>query len=348
MNRRTRPLLTIAAAVAAALALTSCSSSPATSASGASGSDETITVYNAQHEELTKAWVDAFTAATGIKVAVRNGEDPEMAQQLIQEGKNSPADVFLTENSPAMSAVENAGLLAAPGAEAVKNVPAEYAPSSKKWVGIAARSTVFAYDKSKLSEKDLPASLLDLAKPEWKGRWAASPTGADFQAIVSALVELKGEKVASEWLAAMKTNAQAYKGNSTAMKAVNAGQVDGAVIYHYYWYGDQAGTGENSKNVGLHFFKNQDPGAFVSVSGGGVLAASKHQAAAQKFLAFITGVEGQKILQSGSVSFEYPVGSAVAANEKLPALTDLEAPKVDPGTLNSKQVTHLMTAAGLL
>ena len=82
--------------------------------------------------------------------------------------------------------------------------------------------------------------MLDLAKPEWKGRWAASPSGADFQAIVSALLELKGEATTNEWLTAMKTNAKVYKGNSTAMKAVNSGEVETALIYHYYYYGDQA------------------------------------------------------------------------------------------------------------
>ena len=62
----------------------------------------------------------------------------------------------------------------------------------------------------------------------------------------------------------MKENATPYKGNSAAMKAVNAGEVEGAVIYHYYYFGDQAKTGENSSNVALHYFRNEDPGAFVS------------------------------------------------------------------------------------
>ncbi|MBN9156035.1 iron ABC transporter substrate-binding protein [Microbacterium sp.] len=350
MNRSLRLLSAAAAASAVALALTACSGGGSTPAASTGGDDlagQTITIYNAQHEELTKSWTDAFTKATGIKVQVRNGDDTEMSQQLIQEGDRSPADVFLTENSPSMSAVEKAGLFASPGDEALKNVPTEYRPSSGKWVGIAARSTVFAYNTSKLTEAQLPKSLMDLADPSWKGRWAASPSGADFQAIVSALVQLKGADAAEEWLKAMKTNSVAYKGNSTAMKAVNAGEIDGAVIYHYYWFGDQAATGENSKNVQLHYFKNQDPGAFVSVSGGGVLKSSKHQAAAQKFLAFVTGTEGQKILQTGT-SFEYPVGSGVAANPKLVPLEDLQAPTIDPATLNSKQVTDLMTQAGLL
>ena len=105
-------------------------------------------------------------------------------------------------------------------------MPAEFRPSTGKWTGIAARSTVLVYDKTKLSEDQLPKSMLDLAKPEWKGRWAASPSGADFQAIVSALLELKGEAATTTGSTAMKKNSKAYKGNSTAMKAVNAGEVE--------------------------------------------------------------------------------------------------------------------------
>jgi ABC-type Fe3+ transport system substrate-binding protein len=69
-----------------------------------------ITVYNAQHESLTKAWADGFTKETGIKVTIRKGGDTELANQIVQEGAASPADVFVTENSPAMVLVEKAGL----------------------------------------------------------------------------------------------------------------------------------------------------------------------------------------------------------------------------------------------
>lgn len=309
--------------------------------------DSGIVVYNAQHESLTNAWVEGFTKETGIKVTVRHGGDSDFSNQIVAEGAASPADVFLTENSPAMVLVESSGLFAPVDADTLAQIPKEYQPASGKWVGIAARSTVFAYNKTKLTAEQLPKSLLELADPSWKGRWAASPSGADFQAIVSALLQLKGETATADWLKAMKENFTAYKGNSTVMKAVNAGEVDGGVIYHYYYYGDQAKTGENSKNVGLHYFKNQDPGAFVSVSGGGVLASSKHPKQAQAFLKWVTGKGGQDVLKTGN-SFEYAVGKGAQSNPALVPLADLQAPKVDATTLNSRKVTDLMTAAGLL
>ncbi|ESY26660.1 MULTISPECIES: iron ABC transporter substrate-binding protein [unclassified Mesorhizobium] len=313
----------------------------------AMAADAGIIVYNAQHESLAKEWVEGFTKETGIKVTLRNGGDSDFSNQIVAEGASSPADVFLTENSPAMTLVEAAGLFAPVDADTLAQVPAEFQPSSGKWVGVAARSTVFAYNKTKLTAEKLPKSMLDLADPAWKGRWAASPSGADFQAIVSALLELKGEAATADWLKAMKENFTAYKGNGTVMKAVNAGEIEGGIIYHYYYFGDQAKTGENSKNVELHYFKNQDPGAFVSISGGGVLASSKHPKEARAFLKWVTGKGGQDVLKTGT-SFEYAIGKGAQSNPRLVPLADLQAPKVDPATLNSKKVTDLMTAAGLL
>ncbi|WLH81252.1 MULTISPECIES: iron ABC transporter substrate-binding protein [unclassified Pseudomonas] len=306
-----------------------------------------IVVYNAQHESLTKAWVEGFTQETGIPVTIRNGDDTEMGNQIVQEGAASPADVFLTENSPAMVLVDNAGLFAPVAPTTLEQVDAAYRPAHGKWIGIAARSTVFVYNPSKLNAGDLPKSLLDLASPSWKGRWAASPAGADFQAIVAAVLELKGEAATLDWLKAMKANAAIYRGNSAVLKAVNAGQIDSGVIYHYYSFVDQSKTGENSKNTQLHYFKHQDPGAFVSISGAGVLASSKHQEQAQAFVKWITGKDGQAILKDGN-SFEYAVGQNAQSNPKLVPLAQLDAPKVDASKLNSKKAVELMTQAGLL
>lgn len=316
---------------------------PAVHAQGA----DSILVYNAQHVSLTQAWVDGFTRETGIKVVLRNGSDTELGNQLVQEGAASAADVFLTENSPAMALVDNAGLFAVVDAGTAAQVPPQFRPAHGRWVGIAARSTVLVYRKSKFTAAQLPKSMMDLADPSWKGRWSASPAGADFQAIVGALLELKGEAATAAWLKGMKDNAVTYKGNSVAMKAVNAGQVDAALIYHYYFFGDRAKGGENTENVALHYFRNEDPGAFVSLSGGGVLASSKKKAQAQAFLKWITAKAGQDVLRTGD-SFEYAVGVGAASHPRLVPLGELQAPRVEPSRLNSRKVSDLMTQAGLL
>jgi iron(III) transport system substrate-binding protein len=306
-----------------------------------------LVVYNAQHESLAREWAQLFTAETGIRITMRQGNDLEMANQILQEGEASPADVFLTENSPGMVLVDKAGLFAPLSQETLDNVPDTFRPSSGNWIGIAARSTVFAYNKTKLKEADLPKSVMDLADPAWNNRWAASAGGADFQAIVGAILALKGEEQTKTWLEAMKAGVKPYRGNSAAMKGVNTGEVEAALIYHYYYFGDQARTGENSGNVALHYFRNEDPGAFVSISGGGVLASGKNKAQAERFVQWITSKAGQAVLRDGT-SFEYPLGKGEAANPALVPLDELQAPKLDPDRLDSQKVTDMMTDAGLL
>lgn len=306
-----------------------------------------LQVYSSQHENLTKAWTEAFTAATGIKVQVRKGSDASMGHQIVAEGSASPADVFLTENSPAMTLVERNKLLAPLDETTRQQVPAALTPSSKAWTPIAARSTVLVYNTAKLDKADLPRSLMDLARAQWKDRWGCAPGGADFQAIVAGMLAGQGERRTVEWLTGLKTNARVLQNNIATMKSVNAGEIDCGVIYHYYWYRDQAGTREGSANTALHYFRNQDPGAFVSLSGGAVLARTKKPTEARKFLAFVTSKAGQQVLVD-SQSMEYAVGNGVASSPALPPLNTLQAPPVDPFTLNAEKVNELMTDASII
>lgn len=306
-----------------------------------------LTVYSAQHDNLVDAWVEGFTAETGVEVQVRRGTDSSMGNQIVTEGDSSPADVFLTENSPAITVVQNAGLLAPVEPSTLDQVGAAFRPSNGLWTGIAARSTVLVYNPSLVAEADLPASLTDLADPRYAGRWGAAPAGADFQAIVAGMLEAKGEAATSAWLDGLKKNSKVYQNNIATMKAVNAGQVPMGIMYHYYWYRDQALTQEGSKNTRLHYFKNEDVGAFVSVSGGGVLKSSKHAADAQRFLAYVTSPKGQAAIAE-SRSMEYAVGVDQASDPALPPLDSLEAPTIDPFALDGPAVIELMTQAGII
>jgi iron(III) transport system substrate-binding protein len=332
----TRALAALAAAVLALPVLTAC------------GGDDgpSITVYNAQHEELLEEVAPLFEKKTGIEVKLRNGKDLELANQLVQEGDASPADVFLTENSPAMSLVDNAGLFAPVDQKTLDLIPSQYVPSDKNWTGFIARSTVLVHNES-VSEGELPDSLMDLADPEWKGRVAFSPTGADFQAIVSAVVATEGEARAKEWIEKLAENGKVLENNLVVMKAVNAGEVDAGIIYHYYWYRDQKEAGENSDSSRLHFFGQQDPGAFLSVSGAGVLASSDKQDDAQKFVEFLASTEGQQAI-ADSYALEYPLNPEVSLDPPVKPFDELEPPQIDVATLNSEPVIDMMQDAGLL
>jgi iron(III) transport system substrate-binding protein len=336
VSRPRRAIAGLVSTLAAAVSLTGCSSDT-----------ETLTVYSAQHESLVRTMLKGFTEETGIALEFRDANDSELANQIVQEGKASPADVFLTENSPSIDVVDRAGLLAPVDDATLQQVGQQYRPESGNWVGFAARSTVLAYNPADVAEADLPASILDLAAPEWQGRVGIAAGGADFQAIVSAVLALEGEDATRAWLTGLQRNAEVYASNSAVMKAVDEGEIDVGVMYHYYWYRDQAEGGLLGDDAKLHFFGNQDPGAFLSISGAGVLASSDQKKAAQRLVEFLTSAAAQKRLADSS-ALEYAVGNGVPSAEALPPLDSLQAPVVDPGTLNAPLVTELMEDVGLL
>lgn len=314
----------------------------------ACGDDEpTLVVYNAQHEQLLDQLAPAFTKETGIKVELRNGKDLEMSNQLVQEGKASKADVFLTENSPAMSQVEAAGLLDELPADVVAPIPADYRPTSGLWTGFVARSTVLVYNTDKVGPGQLPASILDLAKPEWKGRVAFSPTGADFQAIVAGLLALEGEQTTKAWLEGLKANGKVYDGNNVVLEAVDSGESEVGIVYHYYWERDRKENGDVSDHSQQYYFGHQDPGAFVSVSGAGVLKSSDMVPEARKFVKFLVGEKGQQIL-ADSYALEYPLNPAVKLEGVSKPFDALDPPKVNVSELDAKAVVDLLTEVGFL
>jgi len=314
---------------------------------GCGGGGDTLTVYSAQHESLVRTMLQDFTEETGIELEFRDANDSELANQIVQEGDASPADVFLTENSPSIDVVDEAGLLAPLDDATLEQVGEQYRPSSGNWVGFAARSTVLAYNPADIDEAQLPASILDLAAPEWQGRVGIAAGGADFQAIVSAVLAIEGEDATREWLSGLERNAEVYASNTAVMKAVDEGEVEVGVMYHYYWYRDRAEGGLVGDDARLYYFGNQDPGAFVSISGAGVLASSDQEQDAQRLVAFLTSAAAQERLADSS-ALEYAVGNGVASAEELPSLESLQAPVLDPGSLNAPLVTQLMQDVGLL
>jgi len=306
-----------------------------------------LVVYNAQHEQLLEEIAPKFEEETGIEVELRHGSDSEMAAQLIQEGDASPADVFLTENTPAMSAVEQEGLFAPLDTAATDPIPAEYRPASGRWTGFVARSTVLVYNPDLVSEDELPESIMDLTEPQWAGKVSFSPTGADFQAIVAAVLDLEGEDATREWLAGLQANGTVYDGNNVVLESVNSGEIATGIEYHYYWYRDQAESGDNSDDSELHFFGDKDPGAFISISGAGVLKNAEHPDEAQQFVAYLTSEKGQQAL-ADSYALEYPLNPAVSLDPPVKPFSELEPPTVAISDLDNDKVVEMLSDAGFV
>ena len=310
----------------------------------------TITVYSGQHPQTVAALVSAFEKQTGIKVAVRSDDENVLDAQIVQEGKHSPADVFMTENSPPLEDLQQRGLLSRVNASTLATTSAKYSSAQKRWIGVSARVSVMVYNTKALSPAQLPKSVLDFANPKWKGKLALSPTETDFQPLVTAVAARYGAARTVTWLKALKSNAgdHTYPDNETLVAEVNAGRAQVGIINHYYWYRLRDELGRSKIHSAEHFFAAADPGYVVDVSGAGILASSSHQTEDQKFLAFLVSKQGQQIIAHDE-SYEYPLGSGVVTAKPLAPFKQLRPDSISVGQLgNGQTAIGLLRQAGIL
>jgi iron(III) transport system substrate-binding protein len=312
------------------------------------GSESSITVYNGQHAELTQALVDAFEKETGTSVRLRSSDSLVLATQIQQEGGGSPADVFLAENSPELVTLEDKGLLAPLPRSIRDQVPARVQSADGRWVGVGLRLVSLVYDPAQVEPAELPDSILDLAKPEWKGRVALAPTDSDFPPVVAAVIATRGSKAAADWLAGLKRNSRVYADYEAALAAVNRGDVDVSIINQYYWYRLRRELGARAMTSKLHYFAAPDPGSIANVSGVAVLESSGRREEAERFVRFAVGRAGQRIL-ARSDDYEYPVRPGLPANRVLPPLDSVPHSTLSVATSGDiEEAARLIRQAGFV
>ncbi len=313
----------------------------------AASSDVTLTLYSGQHEDLAKALAKAFEQATGIKVEVRAGSDADLANQIIEEGNRSKADLFMTEEPGQAAALDAQGLFSPVDPSTLALTDSRLNPKSGNWLAYAARSRVIFYNPDLISEADLPQSIMDLTDPKWKGKFAYAPSGA-FVSTVTYLINTVGEDQTLEWLKGIKANGENLQKNGAVRDAVEAGQIPFGLSNHYYWYIlAQSKGGPDKMTSKVHFMSN-DAGALLLASGAAVLKTSKHQAEAQQFLTWLAQSDGgQKII--ATTTPQYPASLDVSSSMGLKPLSDLQPPDVDQGTFGDvNKAKELITEAGII
>jgi iron(III) transport system substrate-binding protein len=347
-SRRFRPVPPVAIA---AVLLVACTFSPTSSGSpapdGSSSADtEALVVYSGRSEELVGPIFERFEEESGIEVEARYGDTAEMANLILTEGENSPADVFFAQDAGALGAVANEGLLTSLPDEVLDAVDPRFRSPDGEWVGISGRSRVVVYNTDNVSEDELPDTIFGYTDPEWSGRIGWAPTNGSFQSFVTALRIVEGEDRAREWLEGIQANdPSVYEGNNPALDAVIAGEVDVAFVNHYYLM--QRLADDPDAPAANDFLTDGDPGALVNVAGVGVLGTSGDAQAAMNLVDFLLSEEAQTYFADETK--EYPLVEGVDADPALPALSEIGTPDIDLSDLSDLDGTlELLQDVGIL
>ncbi len=336
---RLRPMLLGLATVT--LALSACSSANTENLS----SEDALVVYSGRSEELVGPLIQQFEDTAGTPVEVRYGDTAELAAQLLEEGEDTPADVFFSQDAGALQVIQDEGRTTALPQDVIKAVPAKFRSAQGQWVGTSGRARVMVYNTDQVQRSDLPSSVQALTDPAWQGAVGIAPTNASFQSFVTAMRKTLGEEQTQQWLEGMVANdVQRFENNTAILDAVNAGQVEVGLVNHYYWYEKAAELGaENMASANAEFAPG-DIGNLVNVAGLAVLQASDPATA---FVTYMLSDPAQEYFAQ-EVS-EYPLVKGVAALEDLPPLSQVEGPDIALAELRDlKGTQELLMDVGLL
>ncbi len=293
--------------------------------------ERTLTVYSGRGESLVGPVVVAFEQETGIRLEVRYGGTADLAAQILEEGDQSPADIYYGQDAGALGQLAEEGRLLPLPPSIRERVPARFQDAGGRWVGTTGRARVFVYNTELLAPEDLPETVEGLTDPKWKGRIGWAPTNGSFQAFVTALRVLEGEDAARAWLEGMLANEPiAYPNNSSIYQAVADGEVELALSNHYYLFRFlvQQGDAFAARTVPP---RGGGAGGLINISGGGVVDTTTDQAAAERFLAFLLSNETQA--RFAAETFEYPLVPGIATDPRVTPLTTLDPPDLPLGDI---------------
>ena len=306
---------------------------------------EELVVYSGRSESLVDAIIQQFGEATGVKVQVKYAKTPQLAATLLEEGNNTPADVFFAQDPGGLGAVESM-LVTLP--DRILDRAPEWARSAQgKWVGLSGRARTVVYNPEVLSEDDLPDDVFDFVDPRWKGRIGWAPTNASFQTMVTAMSALWGEDKTRQWLEGMQANEPlVYPKNTPQVAAVAAGEIDVGLVNHYYLFRFLAQEGEGFAARNYHP-RAGGPGATVMVAGAGILESSDDKDVAERFLEFMLSTVGQQYFTGQT--FEYPVVEGVKTQHVLVPLEEINHPSIPLKDLADLEGTQdLLRETGIL
>jgi iron(III) transport system substrate-binding protein len=324
-----------AAALSALIALAACGSGGEPGSDQSEPETEGITLYSGRIAPLIGPAVDMYEARVDRDVQVRFGDSGALAATLLEEGANSPADVFFSQDAGSIGAIDDAGLLEPLPKDILAKVPARFRADDDDWIGISARSRIIAYS-SDLDVSELPDSPLDLTDEKWRGRVGWAPTNASLQGYITALRQVEGDDVARSWLEGMVANdVQVYDSNVPVRDAIASGEIDVGLINHYYVA--EAKAQEGSDYPVEIYFPPDDLGSLVNTTAVGILSSSERKDEALEFIRYLLSRDGQTYFSESSK--EYPLIAGVDPDPSLPPLDAIPSPDIDLSNLDDIQGT---------
>ena len=345
MDRRTFIKYTVSAAVglsALGIVRELYTSTPA----GTTKIPDKLTIYSGRNENLVGPLIESIKSETGIDIQVRYGGTAELAATILEEGQNSPADLFFAQDAGALGALAKEQRLEIIPDNLLTKVEPRFHSPTGEWIGITGRARTVDYNINLVKPEELPDSIWGFTDPKWNdGKIGWAPTNGSFQAFVTALRVLEGDEKAKEWLEGIKANdPQVYPKNTPIVDALGKGEIHVGFVNNYYLMRFKA---ENPEFPVEHHYTRGDAGSIINIAGIGILDTVKNMEVAELFIEKMLSVESQQ--HFASETFEYPLISGVSVQGGQKPLSEINTPDIDLSDLDDlKGTLDLLNEVGVL
>lgn len=295
-----------------------------------------LVIYSGRNEKLIGELIKQFEQQTNAKIQVRYGDTAELASAILEEGTNSPADIFFGQDAGALGALQKAGRAVKLPDSLLNKVDSAYRSPEGKWVGVTGRVRTVDYNTNLVKPEELPSSIFGFTDPKWRSKIAWAPTNGSFQSFVTGLRVAEGDERAKEWLRGIKANQpKVYPNNTSIVEALSRGEIAVGLVNHYYL--ERIKQDNPQVPVAHHF--TQDVGSLVNVAGVAILNTAKHPNIAQRFTEFLLSQDAQNYF--ANQTYEYPLVSGISTPGNLKSLTEIrpQNKKIDLSNLNDLENT---------
>ncbi len=291
-----------------------------------------VNVYSYREPDLITPMLDAFKAKTGIKVRFIYAKEG-LIERMAAEGRNSPADVLLTNEFGLLSEAKSKGVTSPVTSAAIESVlPASLRDPEGHWFGLTRRARIVYASKERVGQDAI--TYEELADPKWKGKICIRSGQHTYNiSLIASMIAHHGEEKAEAWLKGLKDNLarKPAGGDREAVRDVKAGLCDLAVGNTYYMGAmlknpEQAAWAEAVK---ILFPNAADRGTHVNISGMAMAANAPNRENAQKLMEFLVAPEAQAMY--AEVNNEYPAAEGVKASALVESWGSL---KPDPLALS--------------
>ncbi|WP_428087037.1 extracellular solute-binding protein [Candidatus Thioglobus sp.] len=281
-------------------------------------SQDSVTVYSARKEHLIQPLFKAFTKDTGIKVEYLTGKGNALIERLKLEGKNTPADMFMTVDAGNLWYAGSQDLFQSVQTDTIKNnIPAHLRDPQGLWTGLSVRARTIVYSTKRVDPADL-STYADLSLPKWQNRLCLRTSRKIYtKSLVAAVIYNHGKDAAGEIISGWVNNLAATPNakDSQVMQAILSGQCDAGLVNTYYF----GRLIEKNPDAALKlFWANQDTtGVHVNISGAGVTKHASNATGAIALLEWLSSAKAQTIY--GALNKEYPANQNVDSDPVVSA-----------------------------